>query len=140
MCSPSGCADRVPCAIRGQANALAGTAWDEQYLQVGALLIAWSFFVLGCELQGNLSPGRYKRVMTWMLNFPTVVYMIGNMILSGRRNADGIQNDKTLAWDIVFGILFTVLCALNTAIYAMKKPYKVLQCVPRCAGGLQLVG
>lgn len=114
---------RTPLPPPPQAHNLAGTAWDEQYLQVGALLIAWSFYVLGAELQGNMSPGRYKRTMTWMLNIPTLVFFIGNMILSSRRNSDGVQTDGTLAWDITFGILFIILILVNTAIYATSPRY-----------------
>mgnify|MGYP000669017500 CR=1 FL=1 len=107
-----------------QSNPWAGYAWDAQHLQVGALLIAWTFYAFFCEMQGNLSAGRYKRVMTWMLNFPTFVFMIGNMILSSRRTSDGVQTDGSANADYIIGACLLVLVIANTVVFAAHKAYK----------------
>lgn len=107
-----------------QAHPLAGTAWDEAFMQVGALQMAWLFFVLGAELQGNVEAGRYKRIMTWMINLPVVVFMIGNMILAARRNGDGVETSSGMAVNMVVGAVFIVLSIACTVIYAADDDYK----------------
>ena len=118
-----------PCSVvtsllHAQANAFAGVAWDEQYMQVGALLIAWMFYLLGAELQGNLSLGRYKRIMTWMVNVPVIAYMVGNMILSARRKDDGVETRSAQAFNIGVGVAFIVLSLANIIVYASDPLYK----------------
>lgn len=91
-------------------------------MQVGALQLAWAFFTFFTELQGNLTAGRYKRVMTWVVNFPTFVFMIGNVIISVLRDNNGVQDG--IAWDICFAVVFCVLALVNTANYATHAMYK----------------
>jgi len=110
-----------------QANPKAGLAWDEQYLQVGGLLVTWCLYVLGTELQGNLTPGRYKRVMTWMVNVPVIAFMIGNMILSTRRVDDGVETSSAKATNIGFGIGFIILSLGCIGVFAFHPIYKAEQ-------------
>ena len=107
-----------------QTNRLAGGTWDEAFLQVGAMQMAWMFFVLGAELQGNMQAGRYKRLQVWMVNLPVVVFMIGNMILASRRNHDDVQTDSALVVDLVVGAVFIVLAIACTATYRLHESYR----------------
>ena len=109
------------CAL-AQNSKLAGTAWDERYLQVGSLQLAFCVFVFGLEMQGILSPGRYKRIMTWCVNFPTAVFLVGNLVLAVRRHDDGIQDSVT--WDAVFAVVFWLLAIANTVYYVVNDTYK----------------
>lgn len=86
--------------------------------------MAWMFFVLGAELQGNLNAGRYKRIMTWMINIPVTVFMIGNMILALRRNSDGVETDSGTIVNVVVGAIFIVLSLTCTGVYATYAAYK----------------
>lgn len=81
------------------------------------------FYVLGAELQGNLSAGRYKRIMTWMVNVPVIAYMIGNMILSARRVADDVETSEAQGYNIGFGIAFIVLALVCIILYATDPLY-----------------
>ena len=109
------------CAL-AQNSKLAGTAWDERYLQVGSLQLAFCAFVFGLEMQGILSPGRYKRIMTWCVNFPTAVFLVGNLVLAVRRHDDGIQDSVT--WDAAFAVVFWLLAIANTVYYVVNDTYK----------------
>ena len=91
-------------------------------MQVGALQLTWALLTLFTELQGNMTAGRYKRMITWVLNFPTCVFMVGNIILSVLREDTGVQDG--VAWDVVFSTISLLLVIVNTANFATHETYK----------------
>jgi len=86
--------------------------------------VAWVLYVLGAELQGNLSHGRYKRIMTWCINVPTFVLMLGNIILSTKRYDDNIESGSAHTINVVVGVLYVLFSVANVVVFQNHAAYK----------------